>query len=70
MIKANAQGYFPYTPAAILLRGLRAAVDMLLEEGLEKSSPAIIGWRAASVRLWKHGVYAYAHRVPNGTPTP
>ena len=35
MIKANAQGYFPYTPAATLLRGLRVAVDMLLEEGLE-----------------------------------
>lgn len=35
MIKANAQGYFPYTPATNLLRGLRAAVDMLLEEGLE-----------------------------------
>ena len=35
MIKANAQGYFPYTPATTLLRGLRAAVDMLLEEGLE-----------------------------------
>ncbi len=34
MIKANAQGYFPYTPAATLLRGLRASVDMLLEEGL------------------------------------
>jgi alanine-glyoxylate transaminase/serine-glyoxylate transaminase/serine-pyruvate transaminase len=35
MIKANAQGYFPYTPAATLLRGLRASVDMLLEEGLD-----------------------------------
>jgi alanine-glyoxylate transaminase/serine-glyoxylate transaminase/serine-pyruvate transaminase len=35
MIKTNAQGYFPYTPAATLLRGLRASVDMLLEEGLE-----------------------------------
>ncbi len=34
MIKANAQGYFPYTPATTLLRGLRASVDMLLEEGL------------------------------------
>ncbi len=33
MIKANAQGYFPYTPAATLLRGLRASVDMLMEEG-------------------------------------
>ena len=35
MIKANAQGYFPYTPATTLLRGLRASVDMLLEEGME-----------------------------------
>ena len=35
MLKNNAQGYFPYTPAATLLRGLRASVDMLLEEGLD-----------------------------------
>jgi len=34
MLKNNEQGYFPYTPAATLLRGLRASVDMLLEEGL------------------------------------
>ncbi|MEM9060484.1 MAG: aminotransferase class V-fold PLP-dependent enzyme [Pseudomonadota bacterium] len=35
MIKTNAQGYFPYTPATTLLRGLRASLDMLFEEGLE-----------------------------------
>lgn len=35
MIKTNADGYFPYTPATTLLRGLRASVDMLLEEGLD-----------------------------------
>ena len=35
MIKANAQGYFPYTPAVTLLRGLRASIDMLLDEGLD-----------------------------------
>lgn len=35
MIATNDQGYFPYTPAATLLHGLRASVDMLLEEGLE-----------------------------------
>ncbi len=35
MLRANADGYFPYTPAATLLRGLRASVDMLLEEGLD-----------------------------------
>lgn len=35
MIKANKDGYFPYTPAVTLLRGLRASTDMLLEEGLD-----------------------------------
>ena len=35
MIKTNKDGYFPYTPAMTLIRGLRASVDMLLEEGLE-----------------------------------
>ncbi len=34
MITNNDMGYFPYTPATILLRGLRASVDMLEEEGL------------------------------------
>ncbi len=34
MAKNNALGYFPYTPAATLLRGLRASVDLLLAEGL------------------------------------
>ncbi|HYL31714.1 MAG TPA: aminotransferase class V-fold PLP-dependent enzyme [Stellaceae bacterium] len=35
MIKTNKDGYFPYTPATTLLRGLRASLDMLLGEGLE-----------------------------------
>ena len=34
MTKMNDQGYFPYTPAATLLRGLRASIDMLNSEGL------------------------------------
>ena len=34
MLRMNADGWFPYTPAMTLLRGLRAAIDMLLEEGL------------------------------------
>jgi alanine-glyoxylate transaminase/serine-glyoxylate transaminase/serine-pyruvate transaminase len=34
MLKMNKQGYFPYTPAATLLRGLRASIDMLTDEGL------------------------------------
>ena len=36
MRRANADGYFPYTPALPLLYGLRTALDMLFEEGLEQ----------------------------------
>ena len=34
MTKANRDGYFPYTPATTMLRGLRASLDLLFEEGL------------------------------------
>ncbi|MGN2390485.1 pyridoxal-phosphate-dependent aminotransferase family protein [Pelomicrobium sp. G1] len=35
MLEANKTGYFPYTPATNLLYGLREAIAMLLEEGLD-----------------------------------
>jgi len=35
MLAANANGYFPYTPATNMLYALDTAIDMLLEEGLE-----------------------------------
>lgn len=35
MLKANASGFFPYTPATNLLYGLSEAIDMLEEEGLD-----------------------------------
>jgi alanine-glyoxylate transaminase/serine-glyoxylate transaminase/serine-pyruvate transaminase len=35
MLKPNKQGFFPYTPATNLLYGLREAIAMLLEEGLD-----------------------------------
>jgi len=35
MKKANATGYFPYTPSLPLLYGLRESLAMLFEEGLE-----------------------------------
>ena len=35
MLACNEQGYYPYTPAMTLMRGLRTATDMLLEEGME-----------------------------------
>jgi len=55
MLKANATGYFPYTPSIPLLYGLRAALDLLLEEGLEaifaRHRRLAEGVRAA-VRAW------------------
>ncbi|MDQ3261909.1 MAG: serine--glyoxylate aminotransferase, partial [Pseudomonadota bacterium] len=35
MLKANKNGFFPYTPATNLLFGLREAVAMIKEEGLD-----------------------------------
>jgi len=35
MIKLNDTGYFPYTPATQLMRGLRCSLDMMLEDGME-----------------------------------
>ena len=55
MLKMNEQGYFPYTPAATLLRGLRASIDMLNDEGLtnvfERHRHLACGVRAA-VNEW------------------
>jgi alanine-glyoxylate transaminase/serine-glyoxylate transaminase/serine-pyruvate transaminase len=56
MVKANAQGYFPYTPAVTLLRGLRASVDMLLEEGLTNvfaRHRRLAGAVRAAVEAWR-----------------
>lgn len=36
MLAMNKTGYFPYTPATNLLFGLREAMDMMFEEGLER----------------------------------
>lgn len=55
MLKANASGYFPYTPATTLLYGLREALEMLREETLpvvfarharhaEATRRAVRGW--------------------------
>lgn len=35
MIRTNKDGYFPYTPATTLMRGLRASLDTLFAEGLD-----------------------------------
>jgi alanine-glyoxylate transaminase / serine-glyoxylate transaminase / serine-pyruvate transaminase len=36
MMKSNATGYFPYTPAVLMLYGLRESLDILFEEGLDR----------------------------------
>ncbi len=36
VLEQNARGFFPYTPSTNLLYGLREALDMLFEEGLEQ----------------------------------
>ncbi len=35
MLNLNSDGYFPYTPATQLFRGLRVSLDILLEAGME-----------------------------------
>jgi alanine-glyoxylate transaminase/serine-glyoxylate transaminase/serine-pyruvate transaminase len=57
MVSANASGYFPYTPSIPMLYGLREALQMLLEEGLEnvfyRHSYIAGGVRAAILAGWK-----------------
>jgi alanine-glyoxylate transaminase/serine-glyoxylate transaminase/serine-pyruvate transaminase len=55
MSKANATGYFPYTPSLPMLYGLRESLTMLFEEGLEnvfaRHHRLAAGTRAA-VKAW------------------
>ena len=66
MVTANATGYFPYTPSIPMLYGLREALQMLLEEGLEnvfyRHSYIAGGVRAAVVEGWKLALCARAPR--------
>ena len=57
MIKANKDGYFPYTPALPMLYGLREVLEMISEEGLEnifaRHRMLASGVRAAVRKGWK-----------------
>jgi alanine-glyoxylate transaminase / serine-glyoxylate transaminase / serine-pyruvate transaminase len=57
MIKANASGYFPYTPSLPMLYGLRESLNMIFEEGLEtiffRHHYLAEGVRAAVLEGWK-----------------
>jgi alanine-glyoxylate transaminase / serine-glyoxylate transaminase / serine-pyruvate transaminase len=57
MIKANATGYFPYTPPLPMLYGLREALNIIFEEGLEaiffRHHYLAEGVRAAVIAGWR-----------------
>jgi alanine-glyoxylate transaminase/serine-glyoxylate transaminase/serine-pyruvate transaminase len=57
MIKANASGFFPYTPALPMLYGLREALNIIEEEGLDnifhRHTYLAEGVRSAIVDGWK-----------------
>ena len=57
MIKANATGYFPYTPPLPMLYGLRESLNIIEEEGLEniffRHHYLAEGVRAAITEGWK-----------------
>jgi alanine-glyoxylate transaminase/serine-glyoxylate transaminase/serine-pyruvate transaminase len=55
MLKPNANGFFPYTPATNLLFGLREAISILLEEGLDNvfaRHQRLAAATRAAVRAW------------------
>jgi alanine-glyoxylate transaminase / serine-glyoxylate transaminase / serine-pyruvate transaminase len=64
MVKSNASGYFPYTPALQMMYALREALAMLQEEGLDnvfrRHSYLAGGVRAAVMQGWKLKVCAVA----------
>ena len=66
MLKANATGYFPYTPSLPMLYGLRESLAMLFEEGLEnvfaRHHRLAEGTRAA-VKAWGLELCARAPQV-------
>ncbi|MGE0859443.1 MAG: aminotransferase class V-fold PLP-dependent enzyme [Gammaproteobacteria bacterium] len=54
-IRMNDDGWFPYTPAMTLIRGLRESVNMLLEEGL----PNVFARHARFAEAVRRGVKAW-----------
>lgn len=78
-IEAAGNGLYPYTPPVTLFYGLREAVDMLLEEGLENvfarharlaraTRAAVSAWglENQSVREHEHSNAVTAIRMPEG----
>jgi alanine-glyoxylate transaminase/serine-glyoxylate transaminase/serine-pyruvate transaminase len=72
MFSQNAQGYFPYTPSIPMLYGLREALSMLFEEGLDRviarHARLASGVRAA-VAAWGLATCCRDPRSASGTVT-
>jgi alanine-glyoxylate transaminase/serine-glyoxylate transaminase/serine-pyruvate transaminase len=72
-LNTNPGGYFPYTPAMPMLRGLRVAVDRLLEEGLEnvfaRHHRLAEGVRSAVRDGWGYEICAKEKRWESDTVT-
>jgi len=64
MLAANANGFFPYTPATNLLYGLREAILMLMEEGL----PAVFARHARHGEATRQAVKAWGLDVLAANP--
>ena len=55
MMKTNATGHFPYTPATQMFHGLRASLDFIFEEGLEN----VIARHTRLAQAVRAGVHAW-----------
>lgn len=64
MLAANRNGYFPYTPATNLLYGLREAIRMLNEEGLD----AVFARHARHAEATRRAVRAWGLEVLCANP--
>jgi alanine-glyoxylate transaminase/serine-glyoxylate transaminase/serine-pyruvate transaminase len=64
VIRDMQQGFFPYTPATLLLFGLREALRMLLEEGLEN----VLARHARLAQATRNAVDAWGLKMLAGDP--
>src|SRR3954447_20083832 len=68
-MKANATGYFPYTPSLPMLYGLRESLNILFEERLAHVLSGIRSSPMACAPQSPPGDCGFAPRNPNGTRT-
>jgi alanine-glyoxylate transaminase / serine-glyoxylate transaminase / serine-pyruvate transaminase len=72
ILRDNESGFFPYTPATLTLYGLRAALDMLFEEGLAgvyRRHRRLARAVRAAVRAWALEVYCADEDAASDTLT-